>query len=260
MNLFNEYRKSYITVCFVVAVIYAFSLGGNLPIPFRMVDGLIYSCLLCLASLILWNVFRFAIPTHYTPQKQLIFLFIFVLTSALFITGTESLALYLCFPTLFDSFADSIPARSFISLLIFIIIRLLQISYHDKNKESDKAPIVSRTETIPEKALIDRITVRSGSRIKIIPIDEICYIKADGDYISIHTSEGNWLKEQTMKHTEKMLPTDCFVRIHRSYIVNIHHISRIERYGEKQQVVLHNQEKIKISAARYRILKQILGI
>jgi DNA-binding LytR/AlgR family response regulator len=105
----------------------------------------------------------------------------------------------------------------------------------------------------------DRITVRSGQKIKIIPIEDIIYIKADGDYISIKASEGNWLKEQTMKYTEDILPTDHFVRIHRSYIVNVNHISRIERYGEKQQVVLHNNEKIKISAARYQTLRQVLG-
>ena len=109
-------------------------------------------------------------------------------------------------------------------------------------------------------ANLDRITVRSGTKIKIIPLDSVIYIQADGDYISIHTPEGKWLKEQTMNYTENMLPPHSFVRIHRSYIVNIHHISRIERYGEKQLIVLHNNEKIKISAARYQLLKQILGI
>jgi DNA-binding LytR/AlgR family response regulator len=61
-----------------------------------------------------------------------------------------------------------------------------------------------------------------------------------------------------MKHTEDMLPPDKFIRIHRSFIVNTNYISRIERYGE-HQIVLLNSEKIKISAARYHSLKQILG-
>jgi hypothetical protein len=107
---------------------------------------------------------------------------------------------------------------------------------------------------------VDRITVRTGQKIKIIPIEDILYIKADGDYISIRAvGGGNWLKEQTMKHTEDLLPSDRFVRIHRSCIVNIRHISRIERNGEKRQVVLHNSEKIKISVARYQTLRRVLG-
>lgn len=292
MNLFNEYRKSYITVCFAVAVIYAFTLGEGLSISFSVADGLIYGCLLCLTGLILWNVFRFAIPVNYTPKNQPIFLSAFVIATTLLITGIESFALYLSFPDLFRVFAHSIPVRLFISLLIVVIIRLLYISYHNNKlqggisyqkesqtevlnteiseekltgvmstiAESNRISEVFQPETIFPKTPLDRITVRSGQKIRIIPVNEILYIKADGDYISINTAEGSWLKEQTMKHTENMLPSSTFVRIHRSYIVNINHISRIERYGEKQQVILHNNEKIKISAARYQILKQILGI
>ena len=125
--------------------------------------------------------------------------------------------------------------------------------------------IISQEKAITEpskavKSPIDRITVRSGQNIKIIPIDDIIFIKADGDYISIKTAYGNWLKEQTMKYTEDILPNDRFLRIHRSYIINLNHISRIERYGEKQLIVLHNNEKIKISTARYQVLKQVLGV
>ena len=104
-------------------------------------------------------------------------------------------------------------------------------------------------------AVIYALTI--GSQAVLYRMIDAC---ADGDYISIHTQEGNWLKEQTMKYTEELLPPNKFVRIHRSYIVNVDQISRIERYGERQQVVLHNKEKIKISAARYMVLKQILGI
>ena len=108
--------------------------------------------------------------------------------------------------------------------------------------------------------MIDRLTVRYGQKIKIIPIHEIIYVKADGDYVTIYTAEGHWLKEQTMKHTEDILPQDRFVRTHRSYIVNINHINRIERYSDQQLIVLSNGEKIKISNARYQVLKQRLGL
>lgn len=248
--------------CFVVAVIYAFALGENLPVLFCITDGLIYGSILCLTGFSLWNIFRFAMPANYTPKYRITFIFILAILTGILISGIETFAIYLCFPSLFDSFLYSIPARLFVTLLIFVIIRLLYISHYEKNKNPEEKTQLKETRTKTSNLTtpsIDRIAVRSGQKIKIIAINEIIYIKADGDYISIHTPEGSWLKEQTMKYTEDTLPINCFVRVHRSYIVNINHISRIERYGEKQQIILHNNEKIKISTARYQTLKQILG-
>ena len=293
MNPFDGYRKIYIAACFAVAVIYAFALGGgllslgsslqgNLQIPsggslpvsrgdipvlsgieagliFCIVGALIYGGILCLTGIILWNIFRFAIPSSYNLRYRFIFISILAVLTCLFIIATESFAIYIFFPSLFDFYTHSIPVRLLITLLIFIIIRLLYVFYNEKNKKTGEVPGEMQEDNV-SKSLIDRITVRSGQKIIIIPIDDIIFIKADGDYISINTAKGSWLKEQTMKYTEDTLPADRFVRIHRSYIVNINHISRIERYGEKQQIMLHDNEKIKISAARYQVLKQVLGL
>jgi DNA-binding LytR/AlgR family response regulator len=113
---------------------------------------------------------------------------------------------------------------------------------------------------VPSLRITDRITVRIGTRLKIIPLETIMYIQSDGDYISIRTSEGRYLKEQTMKYTEDILPSSHFLRIHRSYIINLTYISRIEREGDRQSIILSNNEKIKISAARYQALKRWLDI
>ena len=303
MNPFDEYRKIYIAACFIAAVIYAFALGGsfllwenvpaslgeNLPASPRIADrilfcianGLIFGGILCLAGIILWNIFRFAIPANYNSKYQFIFISTLAVLTGLLITAAESFAIYLCFPSMFGFFVHSIPVRLFVTLLFFIIIRLLYLFYHENSRNIKKAYGEASGEkgfpesAIPEKTIlenaiqepsntakspIDRITVRKGQKIIIIPIDEIFFIKADGDYISINTAKGFWLKEQTMKSAEEMLPIDRFVRIHRSYIVNINFISRIERYGEKQQIVMHNNEKIKVSAARYQVLKQVLDL
>ena len=254
MSPFEEYRKYYITVCFVVAGIYVFVLGADQPLSFRIVNGLIFGGILCITGFVLWNTFRFAIPAN--TKYKLIFLSVLAILAGLIITGTESFAMYLCFPDLFGSFSHSIPTRLFITLLIFVIIRLVYTSCYRKN-ESHVQVWEQQDVTL---ASINRITVRNGQKIIIIPIEEIIFIKADGDYISINTINGSWLKEQTMKDIENILPVDNFVRIHRSYIVNVNYISRIERYGEYRQVMLNNNSKIKISAARYQVLKQILGI
>ena len=279
MSLFKTYRKSYITVCFVTAVIYAFVVGVNQPVVIRLADGLVYGVILCASGIVLWNIFRFAIPASYTPGYRIVFISVLTGLTGVLVTGIETLAVYLCFPSAFNVFVPTLPVRVFIAFLLFIMMYLFYLSFHefiDVNRQSpafvsDKIPMDSSkhvdadifdttNQAISAVQVIDRIAVRSGQKIKIIPIEDILYIKADGDYISIRTVAGSWLKEQTMKYTEDRLPMNDFVRIHRSYIVNIHRISRIERYGDNQLVVLSNNEKIKISAARYRTLKQILGI
>jgi hypothetical protein len=247
MNPFYEYRKAYVAACFAIAATYAFT-AGNQPLTCRITDACIYGCILCLAGITFWNIFTFAFPKHDEPKYRVLFFSVLAVLSSILIVGTETFVMYLLIPSLFKHFAATVPVRIFITLLIVVLIRLYYLLYSGKE---EPPPAVAQP--------VDRITIRSGQKIKIIPVDEIIYIKADGDYVSIHTSAGNWLKEQTMKYTEDLLPPDKFVRIHRSFIVNTRHISRIERYGEQQQVVLLNSEKIKISAARYHSLKQILG-
>jgi 4-amino-4-deoxy-L-arabinose transferase-like glycosyltransferase len=251
MNQTDGHRKTYIALCFATAAIYAFC-AGNQPALYRTAaDAGIYGCMLCLTGMILRNIFRFAIPRHQAPADRVAVLLSLAVLSVLLTVGIEALAMYLLDPSSFRHFAATIPVRVVITLLIFAVARLYYLLHESRESAHKEQPVAAQP--------VDRITVRSGQKIKIIPVDEIIYIKADGDYISIHTSEGNWLKEQTMKHTEDLLPADKFLRIHRSFIVNACHISRIERYGEQQQVVLLNGEKIKISAARYHSLKQILG-
>ena len=283
MTPFNENRKAYITVCFITAVIYAFvaGTGVNHPVIFCLVDGVIYGIILFSAGFALYTVFRFAIPVNYSPKYRIIFISALIVITTALVTGIEAFTVRLFFSSTFDSFVSTIPVRFFITFLLFIILYLTGHFFHESIEGKrdysenifEKNPMDSSQTNISDKSdtanpankssavqIVDRITVRSGQKIRIIPIESILYIKAEGDYISIHTAEGNWLKEQTMKYTEDRLPVNSFVRIHRSYIVNIHKISRIERYGEKQQVVLSNNEKIIISAARYQSLKQILGI
>jgi hypothetical protein len=255
MNPFHAYRKTYVAACFATAAAYAFT-AGNQPVPYRIADMCIYGCVLCFAGIALRNLFTFAFPGRHSLKYRLLPLSVLLLLSGLFVVGTETFAMYLCAPSLFACFAGTIPVRLFTTLLILAVFRLCFLLYNGREDTS-----TGREEARPAAPQpVDRITVRSGQKIKIIPLDDILYIKADGDYVSIHTSEGSWLKEQTMKHTGDLLPPDRFLRIHRSYIVNTNHISRIERYGERWLVALHNREKIKISAARYHSLKAHLGL
>jgi len=107
----------------------------------------------------------------------------------------------------------------------------------------------------------ERVVVKTGSKIKIIPIPEIHYLEAADDYVKIYTAEGSFLKKQTMGYFEEVLNTSLFVRTHRSFIVNMQQITRIDPYEKENHVaVLRSGVKIPVSRAGYPKLKAVLGL
>lgn len=105
-----------------------------------------------------------------------------------------------------------------------------------------------------------RIVVRKGNAINIIPVDEIRYLEAQDDFVMIYHSSGKALKQQTMKYYEDNLPPDRFARIHRSYIVKIGEIKKLEPYSKDNYVaVLAGGEKIPVSRSGYKNLREELS-
>jgi len=106
-----------------------------------------------------------------------------------------------------------------------------------------------------------RIVVRNGSKIKIISVHDVFYLEAADDYVKIHTQEGYYLKNKTMNHFEQTLDTNLFVRSHRSYIVNVQQITRIDPYEKDGHVaVLRSGAKVPVSRNGYGKLKEVLGL
>jgi len=106
-----------------------------------------------------------------------------------------------------------------------------------------------------------RIVVKNGSKIKIIPAHDILYLEAADDYVKIHTPEGYFLKNKTMNHFEQVLDKQHFVRGHRSYIVNVQQITRIDPYEKDNHVaVLRSGAKVPVSRGGYGKLKSVLGL
>lgn len=94
-----------------------------------------------------------------------------------------------------------------------------------------------------------------------MPIDDVIFIEADDDYIKIHTSEKAYLKKATLTSFENRLPSTMFTRIHRSYLVNITEVTRIEPYEKTSHLaILKKGEKLPVSKSGYQQLKQSLGI
>jgi two-component system LytT family response regulator len=116
-------------------------------------------------------------------------------------------------------------------------------------------------ETANSPAQHERIVVKTGTKVKIIPVQDVIYLAADDDYVSVYTAEGSFLKNKTMNFFEKMLDARQFVRVHRSYIIAIQQITRIDPYEKDAHLaILKSGAKIPVSKTGYVKLKQVLGI
>jgi two-component system LytT family response regulator len=107
----------------------------------------------------------------------------------------------------------------------------------------------------------NRVVVKDGSKIKIIPVSQIQYLEAADDYVKIITQDGTFLKKRTMSFFETSLSAFHFVRVHRSFIVNTQLITRIDPYEKEGHVLLLTTgAKLPVSKAGYAKLKETLGI
>ena len=112
----------------------------------------------------------------------------------------------------------------------------------------------------PPDQKIERIVVKNGSKVQIIPVDKLDYVRAQDDYIELCSDRKNYLKQQTITDIENQLDPQRFARIHRSYIVNLERILRIEPYTKDSRVaVLQDGTKIPVSRSGLARLKTALG-
>ncbi len=106
-----------------------------------------------------------------------------------------------------------------------------------------------------------RIVVKTGSKIKIIPVQDVYFLEAADDYVKVHIHEGSFLKNKTMNHFEKTLDSQQFVRSHRSYIVNVQQITRIDPYEKDNHIaILKSGAKVPVSRNGYVKLRSVLGL
>ena len=106
-----------------------------------------------------------------------------------------------------------------------------------------------------------RIVVKDKGTIKIIPTTEVYYLEAYDDYVKVHTKEKYYLKKKTMNYYEKSLDSTDFIRIHRSFIINVNQLTKIESFEKNSyRATLTNGANIPISRSSYGELKNILGL
>ncbi len=121
------------------------------------------------------------------------------------------------------------------------------------------APLLETVSNSPAEQ--HRVVVKLSGKIRIIPIEEIHYLEAADDYVKVHTKEGSFLKNKTMGHFEKVLNSNLFVRTHRSYMVNITEITRIDPYEKDGHLaILKSGARVPVSKSGYVKLKSVLGL
>lgn len=124
------------------------------------------------------------------------------------------------------------------------------------------APTPALLETAAQSpAQHERIVVKTGNKIQIISVHEVIYLEADDDFVKIHTEHGVYLKNRTMGHFEAVLDNRQFVRVHRSYLVQVAQITRIDPYQKETfTAVLRSGARIPVSRTGYTRLREVLGM
>jgi two-component system LytT family response regulator len=104
-----------------------------------------------------------------------------------------------------------------------------------------------------------RILISDGARVQVIPVERIAYIEAQDDYVAVHADGRHWLKNQRLAELEGQLDPHAFLRVHRSYIVNLAAIAGIEPAGrDRHCAVLTSGVRIPISRSGYQKVRAVL--
>jgi len=186
------------------------------------------------------------------------------------ITGFEMLQLLdhkpeIIFTTAYDQYALKAFEYNATDYLLkpFSRERLLaaieKVAQRIVNKESSTEKL-DRLSEFSSGEFLDRVVVKNRNKIFIIPADQIRYIESFDDYVFIYTNDGRHLKQKSMKYFETNLSSRDFIRIHRSYIVNVAQIMEIQQYEKDSYVVLlKDRTKLKISKSGYKNLREVLS-
>jgi two-component system LytT family response regulator len=165
------------------------------------------------------------------------------------------------FTTAFDEYA----MKAFEAHAIDYLLKPFSKERFDKamskvmGKKSALPPALAEEIGSPESQ--NRVVVKKGQNIIVLPVQKIHYIEAFDDYVKIHTVEGFYLKKKTMSYFEKTLDATQFVRVHRSYLLNLQELTRIEPMEKDNHVaLLKSGTRVPLSQAGYSKLKSVLGI
>lgn len=188
------------------------------------------------------------------------------------ITGFEMIELLdykpqIIFTTAYDQYALKAFELNAVDYLLkpFSKERLLaaveKVKHRIQNDESPDEKLEELTNHRIGEDFIDRVVVKDRHKIHIITVDQIRYIESLDDYVMIYTHDGRHMKQKTMKYFETNLDPNNFIRIHRSYIVQVDNIAEIQQYEKESYIVIlkdKDKTKLKVSKSGYKKIKEVL--
>ena len=161
------------------------------------------------------------------------------------------------FVTAFDQYAT----RAFDAHAVDYLLKPFDAARFERAVERARARLGDR-KPLPDLAPAqrERIVVKDGSRIHVIPIGKLDYVEAQYDYVALHSEGKSYLKQQPIATLEAQLDPARFVRIHRSAIVNLERIARVEPYAKDSRIaILTDGTRLPVSRAGYARLLEVMG-
>jgi len=167
------------------------------------------------------------------------------------------------FVTGFDEYA----LRAFDAHAVDYLLKPFTVERFEQALERAKAlaggqrlPPTLPSEARPPGEQPRRIVVKDGTRVHIIPLEKLDYVEAQDDYVALHSAGKCYLKQQSIASLEAALDPARFVRIHRSAIVNLERVARIEPYGKESRIaILADGTRLPVSRAGYARLLEAMG-
>jgi two-component system LytT family response regulator len=111
----------------------------------------------------------------------------------------------------------------------------------------------------PRAGYAERVLIRDGADVHVLPVDSIDYVEAQDDYVAFKSAGKQLLKDQTLAAVEATLDPSRFVRVHRSFVLNVDRIARVELYAkDSRMAILRDGTRVPVSRAGYARLSQLL--
>lgn len=171
-------------------------------------------------------------------------------------------------PVIFTTAYDQYALRAFEVHAVDYLLKPFSLDRFAEALSRARERLASR-EAVPVEALLSdarprqtplaRVLIRDGSQVHVLPVDRIDYVEAQDDYVSFKADGKQYLKDQTLASVEACLDPARFVRIHRSYLLNIDRIARVELYAKDSRVaILRDATRLPVSRAGYARLARLL--
>ena len=153
---------------------------------------------------------------------------------------------------------DQYAMRAFDAHAVDYLLKPFSTERFERALERAKARLGERKSVPGERP--QRLAVRDGTRVHVIPLEKLDYAEAQDDYVALHSGGKSYLKQQTIGSLESLLDPARFVRVHRSAIVNLERVARIEPYAKESRVaILTDGTRLPVSRSGYSRLLEAMG-